>query len=396
MDLKILSFHRKLQVPVLGLLVLLFIGGACYIRQALLGLSVTGLSREVSWGLYIGQFVFFVGMAASAVMVVIPYALHDFKAYGQILIPAELLSIASLVVCLAFVIVDLGQPIRVLNVLIYLSPSSVLFWDMLVLLGYLLINLALLRALVREHRYRVPLPVWYRPLMILSIPWAIGIHTVTAFLLSALAGRPAWFSPLLAPRFLASAFVSGPTLLVLLLLVLERQKRLRLEPSIFRGLRVTIAYALAVHLFFSGVEMFGLLYSQTPEHLQVLSTLFVHPGLKSPSGFLFLMSYLLTTLAFVMLAAKTGKSHRGLALASLAGFLGILLEKGVSLVVSGFLITSFGANTSYFPTFNELGVVLGIWALGALTLTFGLKRTLNADTKPAISGVVASSSPSLL
>ena len=183
------------------------------------------MSRDVSWGLYIAQFTFLVGIAASAVMLVLPYYLHDYKAFGKITILGEFLAVAAVVMCVTFIFVDLGQPSRVLYVLLYPSPTSVLFWDMIVLNGYLILNIVTGWTVLTSDKKGMPPPAWVKPLIYLSIPWAISIHTVTAFIYAGLPGRSFWLTAIMAPRFLASAFASGPALLILFCLVMKRFAR---------------------------------------------------------------------------------------------------------------------------------------------------------------------------
>ena len=204
------------------LLVLIGIGFACYLRQLEYGLGITGLSRDVSWGIYIAQFTFFVGVAASAVMVVLPYYLHNVQQFARITILGELLAVAAVTMCMLFIFVDMGQPARLLNVVRYAAPGSLMFWDLVALGGYLLLNVTITRVTLEAERCQTPPPRWIRRVIVLSIPWAISIHTVTAFLYSGLPGRPFWLTALLAPRFLASAFAAGPALLILLCLLVRR------------------------------------------------------------------------------------------------------------------------------------------------------------------------------
>ncbi len=180
------------------------------------GLGITGLSRDVSWGFYIAQFTFLVGVAASAVMLVIPYYLHNYKKFGRIVILGEFLAISSVMMCILFIFVDLGQPMRVMNVMLHPTPNSVMFWDMIVLLGYLTLNLVIGWTTLGAERKEVAPPAWVKPLIYLSVPWAVSIHTVTAFLYAGLPGRELWLTAIMAARFLSSAFAAGPALLVLL------------------------------------------------------------------------------------------------------------------------------------------------------------------------------------
>ena len=112
-----------------------------------------------------------------------------------------------------------------MNVLLHPQPTSILFWDMIVLSGYLLINIITGWMILSCNRREVPPPGWIKPLIYLSIPWAISIHTVTAFIYAGLPGRSFWLTAIMAPRFLASAFASGPALLILFCLILKRYGR---------------------------------------------------------------------------------------------------------------------------------------------------------------------------
>ena len=194
-------------------LLLVGAGAIAYLRQLDQGLTVTGLSRDVSWGFYIAQFTFLVGVAASAVMVVLPYYLHNFKAFSKVTILGEFLAIPSVIMCMLFIVVDMGQPFRVQNVMLYPTLKSPMFWDMVSLSGYLFLNIIIGYMTLSSEKKGIAPPKWIKPFIIISIPWAISIHTVTAFLYSGLAARPFWMTAVLAPRFLASAFAAGPALL---------------------------------------------------------------------------------------------------------------------------------------------------------------------------------------
>jgi molybdopterin-containing oxidoreductase family membrane subunit len=222
---------------------LIVVGLAAYGRQLSEGLHITGMSQDVTWGLYISQFTFLVGVAASAVMVVLPYYLHNYKVFGRMVILGEGLAVSAVLMCALFILVDMGQPMRVVNVFLHPSPHSLMFWDTLVLFGYLFLNLIIGVVTFEAERKGAPPPNWVRPLIYLSIPWAISIHTVTAFLYSGLEARPFWMTAILAPRFLASAFASGPSLLILLALILRRFTRFDPGWEAIQKLVTIVAYA---------------------------------------------------------------------------------------------------------------------------------------------------------
>jgi molybdopterin-containing oxidoreductase family membrane subunit len=217
-----LKGSKKYWLLLLVLFGLHGIGASAFLLQLKKGLTITGMSRDVSWGIYIAQFTFLVGVAASAVMVVLPYYLHNVKEFGKITILGEFLAVAAVNMCLMFILVDLGKPMRALNVILHPTLNSILFWDMVVLNGYLFLNIVIGWVVLSAERKQVEPPKWIKPLIYLSIPWAVSIHTVTAFLYAGLPGRHFWLTAIMAARFLGSAFAAGPALLILLCLIVRK------------------------------------------------------------------------------------------------------------------------------------------------------------------------------
>ena len=256
------------------LLLLVLIGVFAYSMQVSEGLTVTGMSRDVSWGIYIAQFTFLVGVAASAVMVVLPYYLHDYKEFGKVVLLGEFLAVAAVMMCLMFVMADMGKPERVLNVLLHPSPRSVMFWDVISLSGYLVINIICGWVVLTAESKGVPSPRWLKPIVYLSIPWAVSIHTVTAFLYAGLPGRHLWLTAVMAPRFLASAFTAGPALLILLALLLRRTAGYDIGEKAIGKLAVIVTYAAVINFFLIGMEFFTAFYSNIPSHMHSLEYLF--------------------------------------------------------------------------------------------------------------------------
>ncbi len=361
----------------LALLALCGLGLASYLQQLDSGLGITGLSRDVPWGLYISQFTFLVGIAASAVIVVLPYYLHDYRAFGKIVIFGEILAIAATCMCLLFIFADLGQPARILNVIFHPSPHSVLFWDMIVLSGYLLLNLVIATvSLGAEVAHRKP-PSWIRPVILLSIPWAVSIHTVTAFLYSGLAARPFWMTAILAPRFLASAFASGPALLILLCLLLKRLAGFQVGEKALQKLATIVAYAMCLNIFFVAVEWFTVLYSDIPEHLHHFEYLFFGLGENRALAPWMQASTILGLTSLVLLLIPKLRANRiVLALCCLGVITAMWIEKGLGMVVAGLVPGVTGEVVQYWPTRAELFISLGIYATGALVLTLGCKMVL--------------------
>jgi molybdopterin-containing oxidoreductase family membrane subunit len=367
---KALKGSRGYGVWVAFLLALTAIGLFFYLRQLDYGLGITGMSRDVSWGLYIAQFTFLVGIAASAVMLVLPYYLHDYKAFGKITILGEFLAVAAVIMCVTFIFVDLGQPARVMNVLLYPSPTSVLFWDMIVLNGYLLLNIVTGWTVLESDRKGIPPPAWVRPLILLSIPWAISIHTVTAFIYAGLPGRGFWLTAIMAPRFLASAFASGPALLILFCLLLRRLAGFDAGQKAIQTLAKIVAYALATSVFFVLVELFTTFYGQIPGHMDHFRYLFAGlEGHRMIANWMTLSALLACVSLVLLIIPRTRQKESLLALACGGVFLSLWIEKGLGLVITGFVPSPLERIADYTPTGPEIAITLGVWSLGLLLLT---------------------------
>ncbi|MDP2799099.1 MAG: NrfD/PsrC family molybdoenzyme membrane anchor subunit, partial [Deltaproteobacteria bacterium] len=201
---KALYGSKGYYVWILLLLGIIGLGSIAYYTQLTQGLKITGMSRDVSWGFYIAQFTYLVGVAASAVMLVLPYYFHHYKAFSKMIILGEFMAIAAVSMCMLFIVVDLGQPQRLLNVILHPTPNSILFWDMVVLNGHLFLNIVIGWTTLQAERKGVTPASWVKPLVYLSVIWAFSIHTVTAFLYAGIPGRHYWLTAILAARFLAS------------------------------------------------------------------------------------------------------------------------------------------------------------------------------------------------
>ncbi|MCF6289905.1 MAG: polysulfide reductase NrfD [Desulfobacterales bacterium] len=374
---KALVGSSRYKVWMAFLLALMGIGGLSYIQQYNYGLGYTGMSRDVSWGVYIAQFTFLVGVAASGVMVVLPYYLHNYKVFGKITILGEFLAVASVSMCLMFIMVDLGQPLRALNVLLHPTPHSILFWDMIVLNVYLFLNIFVGWVVLTANKKEMPPPKWIKPFIYISIPWAVSIHTVTAFLYAGLPGRHFWLTAILAPRFLASAFAAGPALLILLCLVIKRVSKFDAGQEAIQKLVTIIAYAALINVFFVLLEFFTSYYSNIPGHMDTLNYLFF--GLRGHHQLVPWMwtSVVLGISAIVMLLVPYFKLKEGfLALACVMIFFSLWIDKGIGLVIGGFVPNPLEEITPYYLTFGEVLITLGIWATGFFILTVLYKIAL--------------------
>ena len=365
-----LKGSKKYWGWVIALLAVIGIGFCAYMFQLKIGLGITGMSRDVSWGFYIAQFTFLVGVAAGGVMVVLPYYLHDYKAFGKITILGEFLAIAALVMCLLFILVDLGQPMRMFNVIFYATPTSVLFWDMIVLNGYLFLNTVIGWNVLEAERNGIHYQSWLKPLIYLSIPWAVGIHTVTAFLYCGLPGRGFWMTAILAPRFLASAFAAGPAFLILLCFIVRKVTDFDPGKKQIQALAKIVAYAISINVFFLLCEVFVVFYSNIPEHKVHLQYLFA--GLHGHGALVPFMwtSMVLMGIGIILLVNPvTRKNESILIVACIAVFAGTWIDKGLGMISGGFVPSPLHHVTEYAPTFPEILITLGVYATGFLILT---------------------------
>lgn len=355
---------------IIALMAVIGVGVLFYLRQYQEGLGITGLGRDITWGFYIAQLTFMVGVAASAVMVVLPYYLHNYKAFGKITILGEFVAIGSVIVCVTFVFVDLGQPFRMLNMFLHPTINSMLFWDSVALSGYFILNMVISHVTLGAERKGIAPPKWIKPVIILSIPWAVSIHTVTAFLYAGLAARPFWMTAILAPRFLASAFSAGPALLILICLLLRKITKFDAGKEPIQKVAVIVTYAMAVNLFFVAMELFTALYSNIPDHMSHFEYLFF--GIEGHGNLVPFMwtSMILGVISLIMLIVpKTRRNEQTLALACIMLFISLWIDKGLGLIIAGFVPNPLHYVVEYVPTLPELGISAGIYALGLLVVT---------------------------
>lgn len=379
-----LTGTRSYWLWIIFLMVLIVVGSAFYIWQYSVGLVITGLSRDVTWGFYLAQLTFLVGVAASAVMVVLPYYLHDFKRFGSITIIGEFTAVSAVITSMLFLFVDLGQPFRVVNVFLYPSPQSMVFWDANVLIGYLILNIVIGWNVLTAERKQVAPPRWIKPLIYLSIPWAFAIHTVTAYLYCGLPGRSFWFTAILAPRFLASAFASGPALLILLCLFIRATTRFKPDKAAIQALAMIVTYGMMANLFFLGCELFVTFYGNVPGHMDHFR--YLYTGIDGDNALVVYMwlSLILMILAQItLLIPRLRRNETVLAFLCGAVFIGIWIDKGMGLITGGFVPNPLHEVVEYLPTVPELLISLGVFAIGAFILTILLKIAVAVKVEAA-------------
>jgi molybdopterin-containing oxidoreductase family membrane subunit len=382
--------------------VAIVVGLVAYVHQARLGLIATNMRDQVSWAFYIGNFTFLVGVAAAAVLLVIPAYVYQWKPIKEVAILGELLAISSLVMCLLFILVDMGRPDRLLHMAPWLGtpnwPRSMLTWDALVLNVYLLLNLVLVVYLLYKAYRGEPYDKRiFVPLILLSIPVSISTHTVTAFLYNGMAARPYWNASILAPRFLASAFCSGPAVMLILFQILRRTVNFPIKDEAISKIAELMSYAMFLNLFLLGAEVFKEFYSNT-EH--TLFSRYLWFGLGEHRA---LVPYAWLSLAasvvafFLFLIPRTRANIVTLNLGCLLIWAGVYIEKGMGLVIPGMTPDTLGEIYEYRPTMTEWSIAAGVFGVGFLIFTLLVKiavpilfGTFRAPTRQATVGATVS------
>ncbi len=358
------------------------LGLHAWCKQLVGGLATTGMTDQVSWGVYIANFTYLVGLAAAAAMLVIPVYIYRNLHLHDVVIFGELLAVAVIVMCLLFVTADLGRPDRFLHIFQRFNfPVSMLTWDVIALNGYLLLNLHICGYLIYcAYCEREPSKAFYVPFVFIAIIWAVSIHTVTAFLYVGMGGRPFWNSAIIAPRFLASAFAAGPAFIILTLQIVRRYSSYRVGDEALLTLRRIVQVAALINLFLLGCELFTEFYS---ESAHIASSRYLFLGLR---GYHALVPWIWTAVAFnvvaaVMLVLPASRGLKVLNVACALAIVGIWIEKGMGLIVPAFIPTPLGEIVEYVPTLNEVLVCLGIWAFGLLLYTVFVRMSV-----PVLSG----------
>jgi Ni/Fe-hydrogenase subunit HybB-like protein len=357
------------------------VGANAWAHQVAQGMILTHMSDHVSWGMYVANFTFGVGLAAGAVMMVIPAYLYEDEEMHEVVLVGELLAIAAIIVCLMFIVVDMGRPDRMWHIIPGLGrfnwPISLLTWDVLVLNGYLLLNLHICGYLIyMRFLRRKPARRWFVPFVFVSIGWAISIHTVTAFLYSGLGGRPFWNSALLAPRFIASAFVTGPAFVIVLLQIIRRLMELPISDGPLRTLSSVLRVTILLNLFMVASELFTAFYTGGAHASSARYLFFGMHGHHALVPWIWTAIALNLTSAVLIFAARRPERRWALNAACACAFFGVWIEKGMGLIVPGFVPSTLHELVEYVPSLAEWKITAGIWAAGLIVLTLAVRIAL--------------------
>jgi dimethyl sulfoxide reductase membrane subunit len=374
----------------LGLLSLIGFGALGY--QLVNGLGVTAMNNATSWGLYITMFMFFVGLSAGGLIVSSSATVFNIPAFKVVAKPATILSTVCIIVAGIFIMVDIGSPFRLLNLILHSQFKSPLMWDVCVITLYLCINVAYLYLMTRKKPSKKALSVMSR----IALPVAILVHSVTAWIFGLQIAREGWHSALMAPLFVASALDSGLALLIIVLVLLIKYKVFTVEKKLITTLAGLLVTCVAVDAYFVFSEILTMFYPQEESVMLVLNEML--KGSMAPFFWGEVILGFLIPLAILLFKKNREKT-------SLVIFSSVLIVIGVFFKRVWLLFTSFihphvegapgitlGSYTpsespnvfpsfwtlhgQYVPTLVELMVVVGMISFGVLLFIYLSRKIL--------------------
>ena len=366
----------------LGFFVMLLVIGQ--FMQLTQGMIVTGLNDQVTWGIYMANFVFLVGVAAAAVTIVFPAYVYNYEPLKKVVIIGEMLAISAVIMCILFVINHMGRPDRTWHMFpvvgIYNWPNSMLTWDVLVLNGYLALNMICGFYYMYKKYTGEPLnKPFYMTFVYISIVWALSIHTVTGFLLNTMPTRPMWFHSVVPIKFISTAFAAGPAFIILAFFVIKKNTKFEISDEAINKMSEIITYCLSIAIFLTLCEVITELYPSTEHSFSLQYLMYGKHGLSKLVGW-FWISMIFNLAAFVLLInPKTRKNHKILPFTCAMLFAGIWIEKGMAFVLPGMIPSPIGEFAEYSPSWIEIGNSLGCWAFGIMVFTILAKGAIGVS-----------------
>jgi molybdopterin-containing oxidoreductase family membrane subunit len=365
----------------MGALLLLILGMVyVFYLQNTEGLIVTGMTSQIHDGLYFANLVFLVGVAAGAVTIVFPAYVYHHEGMHKVAVLGEMLAITAVIMVMMFVFAHMGRPDRLWHMIppwgIY-SFSSMLGWDVMVLNGYLILNVVCgFYYLWCKYTGNPINNKWFLPVVYVAIVWALSIHTVTAFLISTMPSRPMWHHSMMPIRFIVTAFAAGPCLIILTFLIIRKNTKFWIEDSAINLLSTIVTWCLGLAIFLTMSEIVVELYARTEHANGLYYLMFGLHGLTSLVPWFWSSVVLMVTAFVLFLIPSVRTDYKRLPILCVMAFAGIWIEKGMGLIVPGFIPSPIGEVTEYYPSFVEWLMTAGIWAFGFFILTILLKGAI--------------------
>ncbi|WP_172136338.1 NrfD/PsrC family molybdoenzyme membrane anchor subunit [Adlercreutzia sp. ZJ473] len=375
-----------LRIAIIACALLAVAGVALWALQLSGGMVQTGMRNLDSWGLYITCFMFFVGLSAGGLIISSVPRAFGIAGFGGISKVAVMTSIASTVCAIGFVVVDLGQPARVWELFVYSNLGSPLMWDIVVIGTYLVLSCVYLWAQLQAERGRVS-HVALRVIAVVALVCAVLVHSVTAWIFGLQQSHELWHTALLGPWFVSSALVCGTGLVLVVAVALRRAGYFELDQAHVVRLAKLLGAFVCVDLYFLGCDLLTEAFPAA-SGAEVVGML-----VAGPLAPFFWAEVLGCAACAVVCFTPRLRTSPLLAAASLLAIAAIFCKR-VQLLVGGFQIANLdlpGAMTShtvtnwdaglagayaglvYCPTPLEVGVALGVVALGALVFLAGLR-----------------------
>ncbi|RDB57626.1 polysulfide reductase [Paraeggerthella hongkongensis] len=377
---------KGLNVAIAASALLTVMGLALWFVQLDGGMVQTGMRNLDSWGLYITMFMFLVGLSAGGLIISSAPRVLGVEGFGGISKVAVWTSICCTVLAIGFVVVDLGQPMRLWELFAYSNLGSPLMWDIVVLGTYLILSVVYLWATLRFEGGKGS-ATSLRAISAVALVCAVLVHSVTAWIFGLQQGREMWNTALLAPWFVSSALVCGVALVLVVVIALRRAGYLELDQSFVVKMAKLLGVFVCVDLYFFGCDLLteGFPGGHGAEIVAMLTA--------GPLAPFFWVEVVGCILCAVVCFTPRLRTSPLIVVASLLAIAGIFCKR-VQLLVGGFQIPNLdyaGPVTQYtvtgwesgmagayqgmvyWPTPLEFGVALGVLGLGALLLLVGLK-----------------------
>jgi len=380
---------RGFYIGVAVLSVFILWGALAYAVQFFEGLGVTGLHQPVGWGFYVTNFVFFIGISHAGTLISAILRLSKAEWRRPITRMAEVITCMVLFIGAGQILVDLGRPDRMMNVLRYGRYQSPLLWDATSISAYLMASLtylylpmipdiAILRDRLKKRKlfYSVLALGWKGTerqqralnraiaiMAVLVIPIAISVHSVVSFVFS-MTLQPMWHSTIFGPYFVVGAIFSGIAALIVAMIVFRKIYGLHpyLKPIHFRYLGQLLLVMALLWFYFTFSEYLTGYYGAQPEEMKVFWAKFSGPFWPFFWAMV-LCNFIIPLACLVRLGQRTvGK----VLTASLAVIVGMWLERFIIIVPTLSYPRLPFPEGIYLPTWVEWGETAGSFGLFAL------------------------------
>ena len=245
---------KGLNIGIVVAAVVTVAGLALWGMQLSGGLVQTGMRNFDSWGLYITMFMFLVGLSAGGLIISSVPRAFGMKGFGGISKIAVWTSICCTVLAVGFVVIDLGQPLRLWELFAYSNLGSPLMWDIAVISIYLILSVVYLWATLRAEAGKVSEKA-LRVISVVALVTAVLVHSVTAWIFGLQQAHEFWHTALLAPWFVSSALVCGVALVLVVVIALRKAGYLELDQANVVKLVKMLGAFVVVDLYFFGCDL---------------------------------------------------------------------------------------------------------------------------------------------